>query len=62
MYSVMYKLHRIEIVSSTIRKQIYVYHCAEFDLAIDYTREAVPPPGEVYSAWVSELLKEQGLH
>ncbi|MEH2249579.1 hypothetical protein [Nostoc sp.] len=49
-------------MSSTIRKQIYVYHCAEFDLAIDYTREAVPPPGEVYSAWVSELLKEQGLH
>jgi len=39
-----------------------VYDRAGFDLAIDYSREAVPPLGEVYSAWVSELLKEQSLH
>ncbi|WP_298915397.1 DUF4058 family protein [uncultured Nostoc sp.] len=49
-------------MSSKICKQIYVYHRAGFDLAIDYTREAVPPLGEVNAAWVSELLKEQGLH
>lgn len=36
-----------------------VYDRAGFDLAIDYSREAVPPLGEVYLAWVSELLKEQ---
>ncbi|MEH1832370.1 MAG: hypothetical protein V7L29_09910 [Nostoc sp.] len=28
----------------------------------DYTREAVPPIGEVDAAWVYELLKEQRLH
>lgn len=34
---------------------------AGFDLAIDYSREAVPPIGEADVAWVNDLLKEQGL-
>ncbi|WP_392482000.1 DUF4058 family protein [Nostoc sp. C110] len=38
-----------------------VYDRAGFDLVIDYSGEPIPPLGEVYSAWVSELLKEQGL-
>jgi hypothetical protein len=38
-----------------------VYDRAGFDLVIDYSSEPIPPLGEVYSAWVSELLKEQSL-
>ncbi|MEH2307488.1 DUF4058 family protein [Nostoc sp.] len=38
-----------------------VYDRAGFDLVIDYSGEPVPPLGEVYSVWVSELLKEQSL-
>ncbi|AFZ26390.1 hypothetical protein Cylst_4294 [Cylindrospermum stagnale PCC 7417] len=34
---------------------------AGFDLAIDYSREAVPPIAEADVAWVNDLLKEQGL-
>jgi hypothetical protein len=35
---------------------------AGFDLAIDYTREPVPPIAEADVVWVNELLTEQGLH
>ncbi len=34
---------------------------AGFDLAIDYTREPVPPLGESDTIWAKELLQQQGL-
>lgn len=38
-----------------------VYDRAGLDLAIDYTREPVPPLSEVDAVWVNELLQQQGL-
>lgn len=38
-----------------------VYDRAGFDLAIDYTREPVPPLGESDTIWAKELLQQQGL-
>ena len=38
-----------------------VYDRAGFDLAIDYTREPVPPLSEADAIWSDTLLKEQGL-
>ncbi|OUL27958.1 hypothetical protein BV378_09455 [Nostoc sp. RF31YmG] len=38
-----------------------VYDRAGLDLAIDYTREPVPPLSEADGIWVDALLKEQGL-
>ncbi len=38
-----------------------VYERAGFDLAIDYTREPVPPLTETDATWVKELLKKQTL-
>ncbi|MDZ8056441.1 MAG: DUF4058 family protein [Aulosira sp. ZfuVER01] len=37
-----------------------VYDRAGLDLAIDYTREPVPPLSEADAIWVDALLKEQG--
>jgi hypothetical protein len=38
-----------------------VYDRAGFDLAIDYTREPVPPLGEIDAIWAKDLLQQQGL-
>ena len=38
-----------------------VYDRAGLDLAIDYTREPVPPLSSADAIWVDALLKEQGL-
>ncbi|MBR8836351.1 MAG: DUF4058 family protein [Stigonema ocellatum SAG 48.90 = DSM 106950] len=38
-----------------------VYDRAGLDLAINYTREPVPPLSEVDAAWANELLQQQGL-
>ncbi|MBX9254243.1 DUF4058 family protein [Desmonostoc muscorum CCALA 125] len=38
-----------------------VYERAGFDLAIDYTREPVPPLSEADAIWANELLQQQGL-
>ncbi|BAY32793.1 hypothetical protein NIES2107_46870 [Nostoc carneum NIES-2107] len=38
-----------------------VYDRAGLDLAIDYTREPVPPLSAEQAVWVDSLLKEQGL-
>ncbi|BCL37358.1 DUF4058 family protein [Nostoc sp. MS1] len=38
-----------------------VYDRAGFDLAIDYTREPVPPLRESDTIWAKEILQQQGL-
>ena len=38
-----------------------VYDRAAYDLVIDYTRSPVPPLTEEKTAWMDELLREQGL-
>lgn len=38
-----------------------LYNRAGYDLALDYTREPVPPLKESDAAWVDALLREQGL-
>ncbi len=38
-----------------------VYSEAGFDLAVDYSLEAVPPLKEEDAAWADGLLREQGL-
>jgi hypothetical protein len=38
-----------------------VYERAGFDLAIDYTRETVPPLTETDAVWAKKLLKKQTL-
>ncbi|HEY9800269.1 MAG TPA: DUF4058 family protein [Leptolyngbyaceae cyanobacterium] len=38
-----------------------VYERAGFDLAIDYTREPIPPLGESDTIWAKDLLQQQGL-
>ncbi|MUG93997.1 DUF4058 family protein [Scytonema sp. UIC 10036] len=38
-----------------------IYDEGNYDLVIDYTQEPIPPLSQENAAWVSEILKQQGL-